>query len=67
MKKSKSETPKEYPSDPRGGLFIDFNGDGVRIHESELTGAQRESVGLPILAPQPDAGDEPVITEQSNG
>lgn len=61
-----TDTKKDYPADPRGGLFIDF-GDGNRIHESELTGAQREAVGLPILAPQPDAGEEPVITESDNG
>jgi hypothetical protein len=58
--------PREYPPDPRGGLFIDF-GDGKRIHESDLTGAQREAAGLPILAPQPDPDQDPVITGENNG
>lgn len=61
-----TDKAKEYPADPRGGLFIDF-GDGKRIHESELTGAERESAGLPILAPQPNTDEESVITESSNG
>ncbi|MFL5481138.1 MAG: hypothetical protein ACJ8AK_03030 [Gemmatimonadaceae bacterium] len=65
MKKSVSDKPKDYPADPRGGLFIDF-GDGRRIHESELTGAQREAAGLPILAPQPDTDEESVITESND-
>lgn len=62
-----SDTPKEYKPDPRGGLFIDFGDGRGRIHESELTGAERESAGLPILAPQPDTDVESVITEQNNG
>lgn len=62
-----TDKAKEYPADPRGGLFIDFGDGSGRIHESELTGAQREAAGLPILAPQPNADEESVITESSNG
>lgn len=60
-----SDKAKEYPPDPRGGLFIDV-GDGKRTHESELTGAEREKLGLPILAPQPEADEEPVVTENTD-
>ncbi len=56
----------DWPADPRGGLFIDFGDGRGRIHESELSGAQREAAGLPILAPQPNTGEEPVITESNN-
>jgi hypothetical protein len=56
-----------WPADPRGGLFIDFGDGRGRIHESELSGAQREAAGLPILAPQPNTDEESVITESNNG
>lgn len=59
---------KEFPPDPagRGGLFID-NGDGRGpVHESDLTGAEREKAGLPILAPQPEPDEESVISEATN-
>ena len=35
------------PFDTRGGQF--FIIDGARIHESDLTDAQREAVGLPAV------------------
>jgi len=40
---------KTYPADPRGGLFIDFGDERGRVHESELTPADRAKAGLPAI------------------
>ncbi len=54
-------------ADPsRGGLWLDFGDGRGPIHESDLTGAEREAAGLPILAPQPNTDEESVITESNN-
>lgn len=62
-----TDKASDYPPDPRGGLFIDVGDGRGRVHESELTGAEREAVGLPILAPQPDGEEDSVITGEDNG
>jgi hypothetical protein len=61
-----TDQAKEYKPDPRGGLWLDFGDGRGRIHESELTGAEREHAGLPILAPQPETDEESTISESSN-
>lgn len=54
-----TDAPHEAPTaalefaDLRAGSFFVF--DGARVHESDLTPAQRDAVGLPPLEPALDA------------
>lgn len=59
---------KEYPADPRGGLFVDFGDDRGRVHENDMTPSDREQAGLPAIdTPEAEVSASTTVRQTDNG